>query len=196
MRVVPDVQFSIAQGNEFANAGPDVQGYAAELFTLLVQIAQWLALARGHAAVHLFCDICRLFSVSGVDDSNAAQTAFCAHLLAMEVWPGESGRSDPRSAGFAAGSYDLGLVGAAGHGNSQLGRILIGVESLFHRVGDDGRRRRRRSVRGVAGRRFEGLVDGHRVGRWVYPHISLTSRSVRPRFCGQIDVFQEEEGLE
>lgn len=150
MHVTPDVQFSIAQGNEFVNVA-DVQGYAAELFTLLVQIAQWLALARGHAAVHLFCDFCRLFSLSGVDVSDAVQIASCEHLLAMEVWSDQSARSDPLSAGYAAESKDSGMVGAVGHGDDQLGRVLMGVESLFFRLGDD---RRRRSVGGVGRRRF------------------------------------------
>lgn len=130
MHVTPDVRFSIAQGNEFTNVA-DVQGYAEELFTLLVQIAQWLALARGHAAVHLFCDICRLFFLSGVDVSDTAQTDFCAYLLATEVWADESARSDTLLAGVTAEPEDSGIVGAVGHGNDQLERVLMGAESLL-----------------------------------------------------------------
>jgi hypothetical protein len=51
---------------------------------VLLQIAQWLALARGFPAVHLFCDIARLFAIYGVDVANAVQIELCKHLTGLQ----------------------------------------------------------------------------------------------------------------
>lgn len=52
---------------------------------LLVQVTEWLALARGFPAVHLFIDICRLFNVYGVDVANATQVRFRKFLVNMRL---------------------------------------------------------------------------------------------------------------
>lgn len=36
--------------------------YGDEMMIVLVRVAQWVALARGFLAVHLFCDMARLMS--------------------------------------------------------------------------------------------------------------------------------------
>ncbi|KAJ5179192.1 hypothetical protein N7492_002402 [Penicillium capsulatum] len=46
----------------------------------LGQIARWLALARGFPAVHLFCDVVRLFTLYGIDVTNATQVRFVRFL--------------------------------------------------------------------------------------------------------------------
>lgn len=54
---------------------------------VLIRISQWLALARGFPAVHLFCDIVRLFTIYGVDVANAVQVEFCKHLTGLSSFP-------------------------------------------------------------------------------------------------------------
>lgn len=55
------------------------------MLTVLVRTAQWLALARGFPAVHLFCDITRLFTIYGVDVANATQVEYCKLLINMRL---------------------------------------------------------------------------------------------------------------
>ncbi|KAJ6190899.1 hypothetical protein N7519_000920 [Penicillium mononematosum] len=61
----------------------DLEHYDDQITILLIRISQWLALARGFPAVHLFCDIVRLFTIYGVDVANAVQVEFCKHLTGL-----------------------------------------------------------------------------------------------------------------
>ncbi|KAJ5278734.1 hypothetical protein N7478_004106 [Penicillium angulare] len=53
------------------------------LLNFIVQIAEWLALARGFPAVHLFIDMVRLFTSYGVDLANATQVQYCRFIPRM-----------------------------------------------------------------------------------------------------------------
>lgn len=53
----------------------------------VIDIARWLSLARGSPAVHLFVDMTRLFTVCGLDASNARQVEFCQLLLSKQLVP-------------------------------------------------------------------------------------------------------------
>lgn len=65
----------------------DLEHYDDQIMIILVRISQWLALARGFPAVHLFCDIVRLFTIYGVDVANAVQVEFCKHLTGLPSFP-------------------------------------------------------------------------------------------------------------
>lgn len=51
----------------------------------VINLVKWLALARGFPAVHLFRDLARLFTVYGLDVSNARQVEFCKLLLSKPL---------------------------------------------------------------------------------------------------------------
>lgn len=65
----------------------DLDHYDDQIMIKLIRISQWLALARGFPAVHLFCDIVRLFTIYGVDVVNAVQVEFCKHLTGLSSFP-------------------------------------------------------------------------------------------------------------
>ncbi|KAJ6101939.1 hypothetical protein N7486_004366 [Penicillium sp. IBT 16267x] len=81
---IPPVQISNQGGYDLKDdiAFDSENGW---LLNLLVQVAEWLALARGFPAVHLFTDICRLFTVYGVDVANATQVRFCKFMAHMSL---------------------------------------------------------------------------------------------------------------
>ncbi|CAG8893231.1 unnamed protein product [Penicillium egyptiacum] len=65
----------------------DLDHYDDQIMIVIVRISQWLALARGFPAVHLFCDIVRLFTIYGVDVANAVQVEFCKQLTGLPSFP-------------------------------------------------------------------------------------------------------------
>ncbi|KAJ5509701.1 hypothetical protein N7527_011844 [Penicillium freii] len=67
----------------------DLDHYDDQIMIILIRISQWLALARGFPAVHLFCDIVRLFTIYGVDVANAVQVEFCKHLTGLSSFPSD-----------------------------------------------------------------------------------------------------------
>ncbi|KGO52407.1 hypothetical protein PEX2_110490 [Penicillium expansum] len=82
----PQVLVSTKPGIELAYI-TDLEHYDDQIMVILVRISQWLALARGFPAVHLFCDIVRLFTIYGVDVANAVQVEFCKHLTGLPSFP-------------------------------------------------------------------------------------------------------------
>ncbi|OQE02594.1 hypothetical protein PENSOL_c002G10975 [Penicillium solitum] len=82
----PAVLISSQPGIELARI-TDLDHYDDQIMVILIRIIQWLALARGFPAVHLFCDIVRLFTIYGVDVANAVQVEFCKHLTGMLTFP-------------------------------------------------------------------------------------------------------------
>ena len=79
----PSVTFSTKPELELQQIA-DISHHNYQTMVVLLQIAQWLALARGFPAVHLFCDIARLFTIYGVDVANAVQIEFCKHLTGFK----------------------------------------------------------------------------------------------------------------
>lgn len=82
----PAVLISSQPGIELARI-TDLDHYDDQIMVILIRISQWLALARGFPAVHLFCDIVRPFTIYGVDVANAVQVEFCNHLTGMLTFP-------------------------------------------------------------------------------------------------------------
>lgn len=82
----PAVLISSQPGIELARI-TDLDHYDDQIMVILIRIIQWLALARGFPAVHLFCDIVRLFTIYGLDVANAVQLEFCKHLTGMLTFP-------------------------------------------------------------------------------------------------------------
>ncbi|EKV11428.1 hypothetical protein PDIG_50650 [Penicillium digitatum PHI26] len=83
---LPKVLISTQPGIELACI-TDLEHYDDQIMITVVRISQWLALARGFPAVHLFCDIVRLFTIYGVDVANAVQVEFCKHLTGLPSFP-------------------------------------------------------------------------------------------------------------
>jgi hypothetical protein len=81
----PTVLVSSQPGIELARI-TDLDHYDDQIMIILIRISQWLALARGFPAVHLFCDIVRLFTIYGVDVANAVQVEFCKHLTSLSLF--------------------------------------------------------------------------------------------------------------
>ena len=82
---MPIPQTKVSSKREITLKNKTLDTHYGEGLSLLVQIAEWLAIARGYPAVHLFCDIVRLFTVYGVDVANATQVEFCNHLLNCQI---------------------------------------------------------------------------------------------------------------
>lgn len=82
----PTVLLSSQPGIELVRI-TDLDHYDDQIMILLIWVSQWLALARGFPAVHLFCDIVRLFTIYGVDVANAVQVEFCKHIAGMLRFP-------------------------------------------------------------------------------------------------------------
>ncbi|KAJ9490799.1 hypothetical protein VN97_g2466 [Penicillium thymicola] len=82
----PTVLVSSQPGIELACI-TDLDHYDDQIMIILIRSSQWLALARGFPAVHMFCDIVRLFTIYGVDVANAVQVEFCKHLTGLPSFP-------------------------------------------------------------------------------------------------------------
>ncbi|KAL4792985.1 hypothetical protein BDV19DRAFT_400322 [Aspergillus venezuelensis] len=63
-------------------------GVNEEFLDLLLQTALWLSLARGFAAVLLFCDVARLFVLQQPSTSNSDYWCFLLHLISYRATPG------------------------------------------------------------------------------------------------------------
>ncbi|KAJ5654616.1 hypothetical protein N7490_001619 [Penicillium lividum] len=84
---IPTVQVSENLGHDIDNEV--IRTENGQLLNMLVQLAEWLALARGYPAVKMFTEITRLFTVLGVDLANAPQVELCKYLIKMRL-PGDA----------------------------------------------------------------------------------------------------------
>ncbi|KAJ5807812.1 hypothetical protein N7474_009081 [Penicillium riverlandense] len=111
--------------------------YESKILTLLVRTAQWLALARGLPAVHLFYDVTRLFTIYGVDVANATQIGFC-NLMASLRFPRDAHVQPPArppltpSGGIHNPEYFRDLEAA----NRAMVQALINEDTLLGRDDD------------------------------------------------------------
>ncbi|KAJ5601077.1 hypothetical protein N7510_010611 [Penicillium lagena] len=109
----------------------------SKILTLLVRTSQWLALARGLPAVHLFYDVTRLFTIYGVDVANATQIDFCNLMdrlrFPRDVHVPPPGRFSPTpSGGIHNPEYFRDLEAA----NRAMAQALINEDTLLGRDDD------------------------------------------------------------
>lgn len=133
---MPPVQVSSNLAFEFDNAEICMRG-DGRILCLLVQIAQWLALARGFTAVHLFCDLARLFSTRGVDLGNKAQVEVCKQLTRFELLC--DSLNSPLPLNFSATSsvtdqFSPTFIQSVSQANRKMVAALVSLDTLFHRV--------------------------------------------------------------
>lgn len=129
----PPVQITKNYGTEFDDNPDLTMGYQGQILALLVQVAQWLALARGYAAVHLFTDTVRLFTMVGVDVANATQVEVCKYLIAEQLWPDGVGNSSSVLRESERARCGSTLIQGVMETSRALGQRLIEVDTLLHR---------------------------------------------------------------
>ncbi|KAJ5139561.1 hypothetical protein N7448_002969 [Penicillium atrosanguineum] len=146
--IMPQVQVSSNLAFEFDNAYICMRR-DGRILHLLVQIAQWLALARGFTAVHLFCDVARLFSTHGVDIGNKAQVEICKQLTRFELLC--DSLNSPLPLNFPASSsvvdqFSPTFIQGVIQANRKMVEALVGLNTLFHRVNVGWRARTRQTL--------------------------------------------------
>lgn len=86
----PTATETLRSSSQKASQGDPVvwpgRGGNKKLFDLLLKTAIWLAVARGLAAVHLFCDVARLFTTHApYKVTKAAYLRFLRHLVQIKA---------------------------------------------------------------------------------------------------------------
>lgn len=133
---IPPVQVSSNLAFEFDNVDM-IRCHGGRILCLLVQIAQWLALARGFAVVHLFCDVARLFSTHGVDLGSKAQVEICKQLTQFRLL--SDSLNSPLPLNFPASSSVVGqfsptFIQSVIQANRKMVNALVELNTLFHPV--------------------------------------------------------------
>ncbi|KAJ5106279.1 hypothetical protein N7456_002954 [Penicillium angulare] len=82
---VPKHKITENMDQDIRTTTPPQTPQESSILNFLVQIAEWLALARGFPAVHLFIDMVRLFTSYGVDVANATQVQYCRFIPRMRL---------------------------------------------------------------------------------------------------------------
>lgn len=185
--IMPPVCVSSNLGFEFDNADIILRR-EGRILSLLVQIAQWLALARGFAAVHLFCDIVRLFSVHGVDIGNKAQVEICKQLTEFQLLCDALVSPVPlhfRVSSSVAKQFSPTFIQGVIQANKKMESALVDYDTLFHPVKDVSRDSPRKLLEWVT-------VKGKRVLRLKMPRLFVSRAEIHVPFA-PVQTFSEEE---
>lgn len=138
---LPPVRVSSNLGCEFDNVDTihPILRREGKILTLLVQITQWLALARGFSAVHLFCDITRLFSIHGVDFGNKAQVEICQQLTKFQLMCDALGSPVPLHYPVSSSvtkQFSPTFIQGVIQANRKMEDALVDLDTLYHGVKD------------------------------------------------------------